>query len=428
MKVSFYTFGCTVNSYETQKMRLMFMGSGDEIVEDGQADALVINSCAITGAAEKGVMQLVARLKKKNPYGIVAVVGCYGEILKKGGKTSLKDVDIVLDNKKFDIVEAVHNLYHAKTKAAHKARLEEKTPAGRFQPARAYIQLQNGCDNWCTYCIVPVVRGGSVSRPFSEVMAEMREMAGKGYEDIVFAGLNLGYYDSEGHTLIDVLKATNEIEGIKSVRLSSLEPMNLGDRFVDELPDVKKLVPQLHISLQSGCEKTLKRMNRNYSFADFLTMITKIRRNIPGIAITTDIIVGFPGETEHDFQESIQNIIRCEFSDIHIFKYSQRKGTAAANMDDQVTEHKKEKRAILLKGVKMQARYAFYSKLVGQDVQVLFLKRAAGNSTAENLWEGVIGQNFKIFVFSEKTPPATARVRITGMHSDQEAFDGVLAE
>lgn len=419
MKISFYTFGCTVNNYETQKMRDLFLENGDEIVEDGAADVFIINSCAITSFVEKGALQLINRLKKKNPDAMVVIVGCFGESLKKSGKTEIPGVDLVLDNKKTHIVSQVYQYRHEKI-ALHS---QKKTLSLAPSSGRALLEIQNGCNNGCTYCIVPHVRGRSVSKPFAEYQQELDKFIARGYQEIVFAGLNLGFYRDGNYSLLDVLQHANAKEGVKSIRLSSLEPMNVGDGFIEALPTITKLNPHLHISLQSGCENTLKAMNRKYTFDEYFSMISKIRQLIPGIAITTDIIVGFPGESDADFQESIQNIIRCNFSDIHIFKYSKRPQTSAAIMKNQVTEHQKIKRSLLLKGVKMQARYQFMRHFVGKDESVILLKRIS-----EDFIEGVTSHNIPILIQSAAPiENGICQAKITGINLEQDSFYGVIA-
>ena len=206
---------------------------------------------------------------------------------------------------------------------------------------------------------MPYLRGASTSKTPEEIKEELHSLLSRGCTDIVLAGLNLGLYESEGYAFPDILRMVNDTPGVERIRLSSLEPMNIEDRFINELNSYGKLEPHLHISLQSGCDRILKLMNRNYCFEDYLNMLNAIRKQRPGIAISTDVIVGFPGETEKDFIESVNNIVRCEFSDIHIFKYSPRKGTPAAAMPDQVSEHQKISRATILKGIKLQTKFYF---------------------------------------------------------------------
>ena len=406
MKISFYTFGCTINSYETQKLKDIFSKQGDEIVEETDSDAVIINSCAITGAAEKNVQRLITRLKRKNSQRIIAVVGCYGEMLHKNGKTKYPDVDILMGNDKFEIFEKIHayDIHHEGSSNSPVKAIAES----------GFMQVQNGCDNHCSYCIVPHLRGNSVSKDPIEIREELLDMANSGYKEIVLAGLNLGLYQRDGYDLLDILKMADEIDGIERIRLSSLEPMDVNSRFLEEFPTIKKLVSHLHISLQSGCDNTLKQMNRNYRFEDYLSMITKIREKVPGIAISTDIIVGFPGETENDFQESMLNAARCQFSDIHIFKYSVRKGTPAASMPNQITEHQKTSRAGMLKGIKLQTRYNYLSGFLGKTVNASLFKK-----TGDSSWEGMTENNIRVFVQGPDMPAdGKSQVKITGVIED----------
>lgn len=422
MKISFYTFGCTVNSYETQKLKDIFTARGDEAVEELDSDAVVINSCAITGLAEKNVQRLIANLRKRNPDRIIAVVGCFGEMLLQNGRTDYPDVDILLGNDKFGVCDKIHSLCRG-----GKTARPEVCGQGALRPPRTpftgFVQLQSGCDNRCSYCIVPLLRGRSVSRPVAEIRAELEDLAARGYREIVLAGLNLGLYNDGGCRLSDVCQLAEQVEGIERVRLSSLEPMDVNSDFIEKFSGFSKLVSHLHISLQSGSDRILKLMNRNYRFEDYLSMITKIREKAPGIAITTDIIVGFPGESEKDFLESVKNIVSCGFSDIHIFKYSARKGTVAAEMRDQVTEHQKSGRAGLLKGVKMQARYAYNSGFLHKTEPAAFVSRID-----DFHWEGVTKHNISVVVRDDgRVSGGGANVKITGIDADHERLTGEIA-
>ena len=400
-------------------MRCLFIENGDTVVEEGPADVFIINSCAITSVAEKGALQLVTRLRKKHPDAMIVVIGCIVELQKKSGGVEIPGADLVIDNRKFDIVAQVRTYRRGLTSGTQ----QEKSVSFVPNCGRVLLEIQKGCDNGCTFCIVPHIRGRSVSKPFQEYKKELGMFVAQGYEEIVFAGLNLGFYRDGDYTLLDVLQYANANNDIKSIRLSSLEPMNVGKGFIDALPTVTKLNPHLHISLQSGCERILKQMNRKYTFEEYLTMITKIRERIPGIAITTDIIVGFPGERESDFQESVQNIIRCNFSDIHIFKYSQRAQTPAAIMKNQVTEHQKAKRALVLRGVKMQARYRFMRDFVGKFESVLLQKRIS-----QDWIEGVTSHNIRILVKStDPVDYGMLQAKITGIITEQNAFYGVIS-
>ncbi len=423
MKIAFYTHGCTVNNAETQELNRAFIAGGDEIVASGDADVIIINSCVITSTAEKGTVQLITRLSKKTD-AIIVLIGCYADYEKKDMRL-LADCNVaVLDKKKQNIVDEVRKLYNKKFNQAEKHGAISEGAAGTcsgFKPTRMLLKVQNGCNNRCSYCIVPHVRGSSVSVPFSEVKESLRSIASQGYKEVLLAGLNLGQYRDNGYTLIDIMQEADNIDEIESIRLSSLEPMNIEDEFIEKLPQIKKLSPHLHISLQSGCDRILSLMNRNYNFEKYLAMLTKIRQSIPNIAVTTDIIVGFPGESEKDFQQSIDNIIRCQFSDIHIFKYSSRKGTTAEHMDKQVTEHQKVQRANVLRGVKLQARYNYYSRFIGTTEKAVIMKELG-----EDSWSGITAHNFEVVVKSKAKHNDIASVQITGMNDNLESYIGEI--
>ena len=421
MLVSLHTFGCTQNNYETQVLRRQFQDGGDIVIEAGAPDAVVINSCAVTNAVARGVVELAKRMRKKYPDAAIAIVGCYGEMLQKGVEApkfregSLKTgkaqfnvgealpksggfdiADIVLGVDKTNVVDIVRLMYKKKklrgSRTVSKNTLSEpdidvSTNYKSLQVnSRSLLSIQNGCNCGCTYCIVPSLRGASASKPPDAVFHELDALIKQGCKDVVIAGINIGLYRSGGYELIDILEEMGKlrVNDLDTIRLCSLEPMSLSDRFIDGAPRVAGLCPHFHVSLQSGCDATLSRMKRNYTFERYYTIITRLRNAIPGASISTDVIVGFPGESETEFTESCENIAKCQFSDIHIFKYSQRPGTAAAGMDRQVPQGVINARAALLEGMKIQTCYDFNSRFVGAAVKALLLKRRDGG-----IWDGV---------------------------------------
>lgn len=423
MNISFYTFGCTVNNYETQKMRELFSDKGYQIVEGGDADVIIINSCAVTTSVENGVIELFKRIRKKNPEAIIALVGCYGELKKK--KSELQNSDIIWGNNKFDIINEIDKVLKIRKmqQINHKVN-KEPINLNNNSSIRAFLQIQNGCNNYCTYCIVPYLRGKHVSYPLSEIKAELNKLVSAGCKEIVVAGINLGLYNDKGYTFMDVLEQINAMDGVESIRLSSLEPMTLDYGFIDRILKISKLQPHLHISLQSGSDKILSLMNRHYTFNEYLSLITEIRKKINGISITTDVIVGFPGESDNDFKNSCNNIIKCQFSDIHIFKYSKRSGTIAADMPEQTSTHEKLIRSNYLNGIKSQACYSYNSQFIGFTQKVTVFKKHS-----KNLWEGVTPHNIKIFIKSEDnniSMEGIYNVKITGIHDNGEALIGFI--
>ena len=392
MLTSFYTFGCTQNNYETQKLRELIIERGHIIIEDGEPDLIVINSCAVTVSAEKGARELAGRLRKRHPGALVALVGCYGELLKDGGE----HFDIVLGNDKYKLIDIIMDKDKDKdtTKENEKINPSQASSYVPYQrTTQAFLHVQNGCSCACSYCIVPCLRGGSISKPLEQVMGELKQLLAQGYSDIVIAGINIGLYKSGGYELIDLLAEINSTKGLSGLRLCSLEPASLNERFVRGLPEITKLRPFFHIALQSGCNKTLALMRRGYTFEQFHTLVADIRKTVCGAAISTDVIAGFPGESGSDFNESCDNIAKCQFSDIHIFKYSHRPGTVAADMPNQISPHQKSLRAQVLEGIKTQACYNYNSRFIGSIVNVLIQKKRS-----DMLYEGVTEHNVKIAV------------------------------
>ncbi|MCK5129998.1 MAG: tRNA (N(6)-L-threonylcarbamoyladenosine(37)-C(2))-methylthiotransferase MtaB [Clostridiales bacterium] len=423
MNVSFYTFGCPVNNYESQEMKNLFVASGYQVVEGSDSDVVIINSCAVTKSVERGSIEIIKRIRKKNPDAIVALVGCYGELLK--GKSKPKDVDVVLGNDKFGIVKAINSMLCRNSKERSNRNSSEYKVAKQSNSSfHSILQIQNGCNNYCSYCIVPYLRGTPSSKPLDAIKAKLDVLVAKGCTDVLLAGINIGLYNSDGNTLADTLKFIDGFDGIHSIRLSSLEPMTINQELLDTLPKITKLQPHLHISLQSGSNKILSLMNRNYSFEEYLSLITEIRQKINGISITTDVIVGFPGESDNDFKLSCNHIVQCEFSDIHIFKYSNRNGTTASKIPNQITAHKKLARVNILEGIRLQACYSYHNEMIGSIQKVTLYKSHSAKS-----WEGIIKTNMKIFVESETVlNGGTYNVRITGISTNCKTLVGVIVE
>lgn len=389
-KVAFLTLGCKVNTYETNAMMASFQEAGYEIVEfSEQADAYVVNTCSVTNMADRKSRQMLHRAKKKNPDAMIIAAGCYVETAKAGG-TEDESVDLLIGNQqKGRIVE----LYEEKVRdrnSVHEFSLlrEEKNPGyevlhidGTNERTRVFMKIQDGCNQFCSYCIIPYARGRIRSREMEDVLSEARKMVEQGYQEIVLTGIHLSSYGMDwtketsfagNDTLISLMEQLNEIEGLKRIRLGSLEPRLVTEEAAERLSRIEKLCPHFHLSLQSGCDQTLLRMNRHYTTKDYAQVVDRLRQWFDEPAITTDVIVGFPGETEEEFEITREFLKKISFSSMHIFKYSVRKGTRAEKMPHQVPEQIKTKRSEALFEIEKRDRYAYEKQLMnGQRVELL---------------------------------------------------------
>lgn len=389
MKVAFLTLGCKVNFYETEKMMQDFKEHGFEIVDfNRESDVYIINTCTVTNIADRKSRQMIHRAKKKSPDSIVAAVGCYVE---SGGEELKKDssIDVSFSNKDKSSVAVKVLSYLKEIEKYREDKYTEKCAVQgnntSLERTRKYIKIQDGCNQFCSYCMIPYVRGGGVlsSRDEEDVLAEIRDVASQGFKEVVITGIHLSSYgvdkseekqfvNLKGRPLVELLQRIDGIPGIERIRLGSLEPRIICEEFMDELAKVSKLCPHFHLSLQSGCDMTLKRMNRHYTAEEYREKCEMIRRYYEHPAITTDVIAGFPGETEEEF-ETTRNFVRdCRLADIHVFKYSMRNGTKAAKMENQVSPDIKHKRSEILiaEAEKLKREYADW--FVGKEELVLF--------------------------------------------------------
>lgn len=379
MSAAFLTLGCKVNYYETGKMIEQFQKKGFEIKEFSEsADIYVVNTCTVTNIADRKSRQMLHRAKKQNPDSLVIAVGCY---VDSAGQDILKDsaIDAAFSNSEKDrIAEQVIQAFHLSPQAGNNV----LSPKGR---TRAYLKIQDGCNQFCSYCLIPYVRGRGVlaDMPKEEVLRQAEELAAHGYKEIVLTGIHLSSYgvaQSEeknfvkhgGKPLIDVICQVAAIPGIERIRLGSLEPRIISEQFLQGLSEVDKLCPHFHLSLQSGCNDVLKRMNRHYTTAEYREKVNLLRKYFEHPAVTTDVIIGFPGETEEEFLATRKYLSEIRLADIHVFKYSPRAGTRAAGMDGQIPPEIKNKRSdILLKDVKGYQR-EYRSFFYGREERVLF--------------------------------------------------------
>ena len=383
-KVALHNLGCKVNAYEIEAMQQLLEEAGYEIVpfEPG-ADIYVINTCTVTNIADRKSRQMLHKAKKMNPEAIVVATGCY---VQTGGEKLEKDeaIDLVLgNNQKINIVEALAE--YAENKPGHGSHVikinqtkeyEELSIDRTAEHVRAYIKVQDGCNQFCTYCIIPYARGRVRSRNIESVLKEVHSLAEKGYKEVVLTGIHLSSYgvdfpEEKKETLLSLIRAVHEIEGIQRIRLGSLEPGIVTREFAEGIAALPKVCPHFHLSLQSGCDETLERMNRRYRSGEYRERCELLREVYGNPALTTDVIVGFPQESKEEFQKSYDFVDGIHFYETHIFKYSRRQGTKAAAMDGQLTEAEKARRSE--KMIEMHHRHAsdYEKSMIGKELEVL---------------------------------------------------------
>ena len=407
-KVAFYTLGCKVNQYETEAMLEMFKKDGYTQVESEEfADVYVINTCTVTHMSDRKSRQYIRRMKKKNPDAIIAVVGCYSQVSPEE-ILEIEEVNLVMGtNERRQIVEEIKKLDGSKKASTvddiMKVRAFEEIEINQTNGrTRAFMKIQDGCDRFCTYCIIPYARGGRVrSRDLESVINEANKLANNGYKEIVLTGIHVASYGKDvkdaDTNLLTVIKAIDKIEGVERIRLSSVEPLLMTDEFIDTVAKMPKVCPHFHLSLQSGCDETLKRMNRRYTTKEYKDIVDKLRQKMPNVAITTDVIVGFPGETNNEFSQTYEFLRDIELSQMHVFKYSPRKGTPAADMENQIDPQMKQMRSDKLIALNKQNFTNFAKKFEGQEFNVLFEQ-----NIGENKYEGLTPNYIRVIVESEE--------------------------
>lgn len=407
-KVALHNLGCKVNAYETEAMQEMLEQAGYTIMpfKEG-ADVYVINTCTVTNIADRKSRQMLHRARKMNPDAIVVAAGCYVQAQAEHGEID-ECIDIVIgNNKKKDLIPLLEQYFQKREKENavidinHTKEYEELHLSKTGGHTRAYIKVQDGCNQFCTYCIIPYARGRVRSRSLESVLEEVRNLAAHGYREVVLTGIHLSSYgiDLKDTDLLQLIQAVHEIEGIKRIRLGSLEPRIITEEFARTIAALPKMCPHFHLSLQSGCNATLQRMNRRYSAEEYFEKCQLLRKYFDNPALTTDVIVGFPGETEEEFEESRAFVDKVDFYETHIFKYSRREGTKAAVMEHQIAEQDKAKRSAVMieMGQKKQAQYeaAFY----GKQVEVLVEEKVQIEGT--EYWIGHTKEYMKVALQSE---------------------------
>ena len=390
--VAFITLGCKVNQYETNAMTQQFIEKGYEVIEHTQkADIYIVNTCTVTNMSDRKSRQMLRRVKELNQEAIVVACGCYAQVAKEELE-KIEEINLVLgNNEKKDIVEHVEKYIESNIPEVQTEDVMNQREFVEFgditftEKTRAVIKIQDGCDRFCSYCIIPYARGRVRSRKPEHILSEIRKIAKKSIKEVVITGIHIASYGKDfkqEYRLIDLLEEMNEIEGIERIRLGSIEPLLITEEFVSRLEKLSKICHQFHLSLQSGCDETLNRMNRRYTTEQFKEITKLLRKTFEDAILTTDIIVGFPGESEEEFEKTYEFLKEIKFYKMHVFKYSPRKGTKAAVMPNQIDGNKKEERSKKLIELSNENEKAYNEQYVGKEVEVLFEEEKNG------MWQG----------------------------------------
>lgn len=408
-KAALYNLGCKVNAYETEAMQEMLEKNGYEIVpfEEG-ADIYIINTCTVTNMADRKSRQMIHRARKMNPEAVIVAAGCYVQAKQEHADA---DIDIVIgNNRKKDLIQILEEYRngHAagRTDAIidinHTKEYEELHLSRTGEHTRAYLKVQDGCNQFCSYCIIPYARGRVRSRRPEHVVEEVRALAANGYQEVVLTGIHLSSYGidftDDGADLLSLIQRVHQVEGIRRIRLGSLEPRIITEEFAQALSSLPKVCPHFHLSLQSGCNATLKRMNRRYTAEEYMDKCRILRKYFGNPALTTDVIVGFPGETEEEFEESRAFVEAVNFYETHIFKYSRREGTKAAVMENQVPEEVKTRRSKVMLELGRRRQRAYEQALIGTTQEVLVEEAV---ETADGIYQ--VGHTREYVKIGQKT-------------------------
>lgn len=423
-KVALHNLGCKVNAYELEAMEQMLREAGYEIVPFAPgADVYIINTCTVTNIADRKSRQMLHRARKLNPEAIVIAAGCYVQAQKDQEQID-QAIDIVLgNNRKQDLLFILEN--YEKGRGQERELLDLEKPveyeslklSSTGEHTRAYLKVQDGCNQFCSYCIIPYVRGRVRSRKAEEVLEEVRRLTGKGYQEFVLTGIHLSSYGSdleEKGGLLELIAQVHQVEGVKRIRLGSLEPRIITKEFARALGAMEKICPHFHLSLQSGCNATLKRMNRRYTREEYLESCRLLREAFENPAITTDVIVGFPMETQDEFLESKALIEEVNFYETHIFKYSRRKGTRADRMEGQVPEETKTRRSHELIELGEKNKRKYMETFLGKEVEILFEEQE--EIQGESFWTGHTREYMKVLVKAEENlENRIFKAKVTGL-------------
>ena len=399
-KVAFVTLGCKVNQYESNAMAQKFIDNNYEICDiEDNPDIIIVNTCTVTNIADRKSRQLLRKAKDENPNAVVVACGCYVQVAKDK-VDSIEEIDISIGNsEKKDIVQIVENYINQNEMINEIIDVNKEKDFSEMglvtftEKTRATIKIQDGCNNFCTYCLIPYARGRVRSRNKENIIKEVEEIAKKGIQEIVITGIHIASYGldfSEDYKMIDLLEDLNKIDGIKRIRLGSLEPSLITDEFTKRLSKLDKICNHFHLSLQSGCDETLKRMNRKYTTSEFRQVVDRLRKAFKDVNLTTDIIVGFPGETEEEFEKTYDFLKEIKFYKMHIFKYSPREGTPASKMPNQVDGNIKEERSQKLIELSDKNQEEYNKIYFAKPQEVLFEEQKDG------IWKGYTSNYVKV--------------------------------
>lgn len=418
MKVKFYTLGCKVNQYESQAMAERLQKHGFEITGDKSADVFVVNSCTVTASADQKTRRAVRRFKRNNPGSIVILTGCMPQAYPEKSN-ELIEADIVLGNKNNALLPDLLLQYQAEGKRIFNVCEHRKGDpfsgdaiSGFEERTRAYLKIQDGCNRFCSYCVIPYSRGRVRSKPLDELKSEVELLAKKGYNEVVLVGINLSSYGQDtGRSFPEAVKTVNDIKGIERVRLGSLEPDHLTDEVIDRLSECEKLCPQFHLSLQSGCDTTLKAMNRHYTADEFRKIALKLREAFKDCTLTTDVMVGFAGESEADFKDSLDFVKEIGFEKVHVFPYSVRKGTRAEKLPGHLEQKIKDERCKIMIEETDKIRREFFLGQIGREYTVIAEAR-----DRNGLYNGYTANYIPVrFASVEDLEGETVKIKITAI-------------
>lgn len=409
MKVALYTLGCRVNSYESEAMAEQFIKEGYEVVDFSEfADVYVINTCTVTNMGDKKSRQMIGRARRLNPEAIIAVVGCYSQIASDE-VASIEGVDVVLGSRnKGEVVYWVNRTREEKKQVVEvndvlrNKKFEELSINEYQDKTRAFLKIQDGCNKFCTYCLIPFARGAVCSKDPEQILKEVNELSKNGFKEIILSGVHTASYgvDIQGDwNLVRILEEIDKIDGIERIRIGSIDPTFFTEGVIERICGLKKLCPHFHLSLQSGCDATLRRMNRKYTAAEYKEVCDNLRKYIKDVSITTDVIVGFPGESAGEFEETYKFLSDIKLSKMHIFKYSKRAGTKAADMPFQVDGNLKEERSKALIELNHKNEVEFMEGYIGRTMSVLYEEKVSGS---ENSYVGYTENYLKVITESSE--------------------------